>query len=98
MEQGAKGDGISDDTAVFNKVIAELSSKGGGTMLIPKGDYIVGTVFLCSNLCVNIHSGANLIGSKDEDLFAELEELEVYSLKKHGDGSCRRAGSPPIAA
>lgn len=38
---GAKGDGISDDTKIFQKA-SEMISKSGGTIIIPKGIYRVG--------------------------------------------------------
>ena len=40
---GAKGDGRSDDTAAFQKAAKIIQAKGGGTLLIPKAVYLVGT-------------------------------------------------------
>jgi len=42
---GARGDGISDDTAAFQ---AAVNAAAGGTLLVPAGDYSVGTVHLTS--------------------------------------------------
>lgn len=36
---GAKGNGVADDTKAFQKCIDKLRDNGGGTMLIPKGNY-----------------------------------------------------------
>lgn len=39
---GAKGDGTANDTAAFQKAAQMLQAKGGGTLIIPQGTYIVG--------------------------------------------------------
>ncbi len=38
----AKGDGTTNDTAAFRKAAKLLQEKGGGTLIIPRGTYIVG--------------------------------------------------------
>lgn len=38
---GAKGDGVTDDTAAINSAIANIISAGGGTLFFPRGTYIV---------------------------------------------------------
>jgi hypothetical protein len=40
---GAKGDGRSDDTAAFQKAAKLIQAKGGGTLVLPKAVYLVGT-------------------------------------------------------
>jgi hypothetical protein len=39
---GAKGDGVTNDTAAFQQASALLDAAGGGTLEIPSGTYIVG--------------------------------------------------------
>lgn len=36
---GAKGDGVTDDTADINSAIAAINDAGGGTLFLPKGVY-----------------------------------------------------------
>lgn len=38
---GAKGDGITDDSAVIQNAINYLESIGGGTLLIPEGNFLI---------------------------------------------------------
>lgn len=38
---GAKGDGNTDDTKAFQNAIDELASKGGGTVVVPRGIYAI---------------------------------------------------------
>ena len=44
-QAGAKGDGITDDTAVFQKMI-DLAAETHGTVIVPSGRYLVGTLKL----------------------------------------------------
>ena len=39
---GAKGDGVTNDTAAFDAAAQAINAAGGGTLLIPPGTYIVG--------------------------------------------------------
>lgn len=41
-EYGAAGDGVTDDTAVFNAALDEVDEAGGGTISFPPGTYPVG--------------------------------------------------------
>ncbi|MEA4924857.1 MAG: glycosyl hydrolase family 28-related protein [Syntrophomonadaceae bacterium] len=40
-DYGAKGNGITDDTAAIQRAIDEVADKGGGTVLFPGGRYLV---------------------------------------------------------
>ncbi len=39
---GAKGDGTSNDTTAFQRAAQRIQKAGGGTLIIPKGVYVVG--------------------------------------------------------
>ncbi|MGL6267623.1 MAG: glycoside hydrolase family 28 protein, partial [Chitinophagaceae bacterium] len=62
---GAKGDGLTINTQFINAAIEECHKNGGGTVLVPAGNYIVGTIRLLSNINLHLESGARLSGSKD---------------------------------
>ena len=47
---GAVGDGQTLNTVFINNAISQLSSKGGGVVLIPKGLWLTGPIVLKSNI------------------------------------------------
>jgi len=60
---GAKGDGVTLNTAALNKAIEVCASAGGGTVYVPAGKYVSGTVHLKSNVTLWLDSGATILGS-----------------------------------
>lgn len=64
-DYGAVGDGVALDTAALNKTIEACAKAGGGTVYVPAGTYLTGTVNLKSNMTLWIASGATLLGSKN---------------------------------
>jgi polygalacturonase len=60
---GAVGDGSNPDTAAFQKALDACASAGGGTVVVPAGNYLIGSVVLGANTTLQISAGANLIGS-----------------------------------
>jgi Glycosyl hydrolases family 28 len=62
---GAKGDGVTLDTAAVTAAIAECVRQGGGTVYFGPGRYVIGTVQLYSHIRLLLESGAVLSGSHD---------------------------------
>jgi polygalacturonase len=60
---GAKGDGVSSDTKAIGLAIAACSRAGGGTIYVPAGTFVIGSVQLFSNMNLYLESGAVLLGS-----------------------------------
>ena len=61
---GATGDGATLNTVAINLAIEACARAGGGTVYIPAGTYLTGTVVLRSNMTLWIASGATLLGSR----------------------------------
>ena len=49
---GAKPDGKSDNTSLFQKAIDECTLTGGGTLVVPAGRYLIGPIFMKSNVAL----------------------------------------------
>ena len=62
---GAKGDGITKDTVAVQAAIDAAGAAGGGEVVVPAGRYLCGTLYLKSNVDVNLALGATIEGSKD---------------------------------
>ncbi len=65
LDFGAKGDGSTINTTAINKTIKKCNESGGGTVMVPPGTYVSGTIVLLSNINLHLDPGAKLLGSKD---------------------------------
>jgi polygalacturonase len=64
---GATGNGTTKDTAAFQKALDACAANGGGEVIVPAGDYLIGSIELKSGTTLRFESGANLLGSPDLD-------------------------------
>ncbi len=62
------------DGNAINKAIEEAANAGGGTVYLPAGNYVSGSIHLKSNICLYIDQGATLIASSDSTLFDKPEK------------------------
>lgn len=58
---GAVADGHTPATDAFHRAIAAVAQAGGGTLLVPAGDYFTGPIELCSSLNFHLEKGARLL-------------------------------------
>lgn len=64
-EFGAKGDGTTKDTRSIQAAIDAAHEAGGGTVELPAGTYLSGSILLRDNIDFHIAEGAVLLGSPD---------------------------------
>ena len=69
-DNGAIGDGEALDTAAVQKTIDACHAAGGGTVWVPAGDFVIGTIRLKSNVTLSLDYGASLLGSQNVDDYA----------------------------
>ncbi len=74
---GAKGDGTTKDTKAIQAAIDKAAATGG-SVTIPPGAYVSGTLHLRSNLTLRIEQGATLLFSPDDGDFDPYEELPYH--------------------
>ena len=60
---GARGDGQTLDHPAINRAIAAAAQAGGGTVVIPPGVYLCGSIHLQSNIHLDIEAGATILGA-----------------------------------
>jgi polygalacturonase len=81
---GAIGDGNHLDTPAINAAIENAGKAGGGTVLVPAGIYLTGSVHLKSNIHLLVDAGATLLGAPQS--LNAYDETEPYSLGGYQDG------------
>ena len=62
-DYGAVGDGTNLDSPAINSAIDAAAAAGGGTVLLPAGTYLSGSIHLRSNLQLLIDAGATILGA-----------------------------------
>ena len=61
---GAKGDGSTLDTVAVQSAIDAAHKDQGGTVLVPAGTFVVGTIELKSNVTLHLAAQGRLLGSE----------------------------------
>src|SRR5690349_19135607 len=64
-DHGAAGDGTTLDSAAFQKAIDAAATNGGGTVSVPAGKYLCGTIVLKDNITLHLEDGAEIVGTTD---------------------------------
>ena len=65
IRAGAVPDGKTLNTKVIQEAINKVSEDGGGTVVIPPGKFLTGTLILKSGVTLELEKGATLLGSKE---------------------------------
>lgn len=71
--KGAVGDGKTLNTQMINAAIDEVSGRGGGVVLIPRGTWLTGPVELKSNVNLHVDRGALVSFTKDKSQYHLFE-------------------------
>jgi len=93
---GAKGDGKAMNTKAINQAIAECSQSGGGTVVIPPGDYLSGPIVLLKNVTLHLEPGATIKGSPRLEDYAVEPGRESGESPRAGLVTARDAGDVTI--
>lgn len=85
LDAAAFGLGAVKDTVALQAAIDRTSAAGGGTVAIPKGRFVTGTLFLKSGTHFHLSVGAELAGSDD---LADYPRRRVRWEGKWIEGHC----------
>jgi len=77
---GATGDGVTLDSAAVQKTIDACHAAGGGTVLVPAGSFVVGTIQLKSNIRLHLETNARLLGSTNLDHYVQRPRGEFVCM------------------
>ena len=78
---GAVPDGKTDCTEAFEAAIEELSQKGGGHVIVPRGVWKTGPIKLRSNIDLHLSKGATILGSENKELYVQKDNPRDGSKK-----------------
>lgn len=79
---GARGTRIFLDTEAFQRAIDDCHAKGGGTVEVPRGEYLIGPIFLKSNIRLHLAAWSELVGISDEQPYRMSKGLEAWESNK----------------
>ena len=83
---GARGDGVTKDTAAIQHAIDAAERRGGGTVEVPPGRYLSGTIHLKSNVTLYLDNGATILASTDNADFDRDGRGDPCDPDSDGDG------------
>lgn len=82
LDFGAVGDGKTLTTSAIQKAIDTANKEGGGVVTVPEGQYLIGSIYIKSNVEFVVSEGAELIGILDENkyptIWTRVAGIEMY--------------------
>ncbi|HTV62193.1 MAG TPA: glycosyl hydrolase family 28 protein [Verrucomicrobiae bacterium] len=84
---GAAGDGKTLDTAAVQAAIDACHKDQGGTVVVPAGVFVIGTVEIKSNVTLRIAAAGKLLGSADGKQYHAADAIPLEGDTTLGDGN-----------
>lgn len=70
---GAVGDGLTKDTLAFQKALDACAVAGGGEVIVPAGNYFIGSVQLGQHTLLRLQTNSVIIGSGDTNDYPMMD-------------------------
>jgi polygalacturonase len=93
--EGARGDGVTKDTAAIQRAVDKASRQGGNVVVVPKGRYLCGTIHLRRSVHLFLAKGALLVASPD---MRDFEPVEPVPYPTYADAETSDAHFALLAA
>jgi len=84
---GAKGDGVTLDTSAVQAAIDVCNKDQGGTVLVPAGVFVIGTIEMKSNVTLRIAAQGKLLGSADGKQYRPADAIPLSGDSTLNDGN-----------
>jgi polygalacturonase len=81
---GAMGDGKNLDSPAIDKAIRAASQAGGGTVFVPAGTYLSGSIHLTNNIHLYLDTGSVILGA--QQAMNAYDETEPWTNNPFQDG------------
>ena len=92
---GAKGNGQTNDGPAIQRAIDACARAGGGTVCLPAGNFLSGTLVLKSNVILHLTAGVTLRGSRQVADYAPLHLIyaqDAENIGLEGEGTIDGSG------
>ena len=86
-DYGAKGDGQTLDTKAIQDAIDACHKDQGGTVLVPEGVFVTGTIELKSNVTLHIAAQGKILGTTDGKQYYAAAAIPTTGEWTMGDGN-----------
>lgn len=83
---GAVGNSKKLNTSAINNAIEDCARNGGGVVLVPRGTFLTGTIYLKSNIRLRLEEGAVILGTPDIDQYHQYSGSTNLAKYNSGDG------------
>jgi len=87
VDFGAKGDGKTLCTQALQAAIDACTKDQGGTVLVPAGVFVIGTVEIKNNVTLHIVAGGKLLGTADGKQYYAAKAIPLQGDSTLGDGN-----------
>ena len=87
VDFGAKGDGKTLDTQAVQAAIDACTKDQGGTVLVPAGVFVIGTVEMKSNVTLHISAQGKLLGTADGKQYHAADAIPLRGDSTLNDGN-----------
>lgn len=87
VDFGAKGDGTTLDTQAVQAAIDACHKDRGGTVLVPAGVFVIGTLEMKSSVTLHIAAEGKLLGSADGKQYHAAGDIPLHGDATLGDGN-----------
>src|SRR5882724_8857147 len=84
---GAEGDGTTLDTVAVQAAIDACTKDQGGTVLVPAGVFVIGTIELKNNVTLHLAAQGKLMGSADGKQYHAADAIPLTGDSTLGDGN-----------
>ena len=84
---GAKGDGSTLDTVAVQAAIDACNKDQGGTVLVPAGVFVIGTIEMKSNVTLHLVAQGKLLGTADGTQYHAAEAIPLSGDSTLSDGN-----------